>query len=100
MNNPPNPIANPEKTIEGFSKGAKGIEYWAKKASHEIVTGSILGYFYITITLILLSIFAVLSVGFIIWVGHFFPEQHQWLVSIIAALPLVAVVYFFSRSLK
>lgn len=98
--NPANSIVTPERTINKFSKSAQKIEYWAKKTSKEIEKGTFLGFFYITITLILLAIFTILSTGLIIVVGSFFPKQYQWLVLIIASLPLIAVVYVFIKSLK
>ncbi len=90
----------PTRSIAEFSEAAKNIEEWAKKASEEITKGSLLGYFYITITLILVSIFAILSVAFIIWVGLFFPPEYRWIVTIISSLPVIAVIYFFIKSMN
>jgi len=93
-------INNPEEKVTAFAKASQQIEVFAKKASREIQKGTLLGYFYIAITLILLSLLAILAAGFIILIGHFFPKEYQWIVFILAAIPMIAVIYFFIKSVK
>lgn len=94
-----NLIFNPEWIITRYSNAAKSIEKFIKKAEPEIKKGTLLGYFYIAIALILLAIFALISTGFIIFVGGFFPDRFQWLVSGLATVPFIAVIYFIIRLL-
>lgn len=88
-----------DRSIKDLSKVAKNIEPFAKKASREIKKGSYLGYFYISITLILVAIFTIMAIGIIIGISLLFPEDYKWLGYVVSIVPLLALLVFAWKSL-
>ncbi|MDP3733789.1 MAG: hypothetical protein Q8R37_01040 [Nanoarchaeota archaeon] len=87
-------LKNPKKAIKNFSGAAKEIEKYVKKTTKEIEKGSLLGYFYTTITIVLLGLFGILAVGFILLISSFFPEYMKWAGAVLGSLPVLAIIYF------
>ena|SRR3989344_3048144 len=91
---------NKKPPFKEIFSNLRSIEPFAKKASQEIKKGSFLGYFYITCTLILLSIVVIFTIGIIIGLSRLFPAEYKWVGYVVSLVPLIALFIIARKSLQ